>query len=108
VESDHATLKAIMSAVQSVQIRDLEDHQALGRTPVLEGPLDEGMADLRGAEPDREVGSGDGVEWFRRAPGLTTRDPADGPRWNRTISFEFITLDALPGRFRSIGGPARY
>ena len=75
MESNHSTRKAIVAAMQCFQRGDLKNDEIFGWAPVLEGPLDEGMAYLCGSETDREIGSGDGVEL------------GDARRWARTIGF---------------------
>lgn len=109
MERDRAPLELIVHAVKRIEIGDLEHDEALGRSTVLERPLDQRVPHLRGPETDGQIGACDRVErWLAARADLSIDTSGDGPRWNRTISFEVITLDALPGRFRSIGGPAWY
>lgn len=108
MEGHDAARESVVHAVKCIEITHLQNHEALGRGAMLERPGDEGMSHLCGAKPDRQIGSSDCVEWLAAPADLSIDGGGDGPRWNRTISFEVITLDGLPGPLRSIGGAGRY
>jgi hypothetical protein len=96
VEGHDATDETIVRTVKCIEIRSRQNHETLGRAPVLERPLDESMADLCGAKADLEVGTSDDVEsWLTDPRGAAPR------------AFRFITPDALLVSYGS-NGPAWY